>query len=55
MEQSMTGRRIATVVMFVALATLLGYAWFTTAGSAAMIDVAARPGVNLTGGTLWWP
>ena len=49
----MIGRRIATGVMFVALATLIGYAWFTTTGSAAMIEV--RPGVSLTGGTIWWP
>lgn len=50
----MTGRRIAIVVMIVALAMLIGYAWFTTAGSAAMLDVSA-PGVSLTGGTIWWP
>ena len=47
----MTGRRIATVVIIVALAMLIGYAWFTTAGSAATLT----PGANLTGGTLWWP
>lgn len=49
----MTGRRIALVVMFVALAALVGYAWFTTAGSAAMME--ASPGASLTGGTIWWP
>jgi len=54
MEPNMTGRRIALVVVFVALAALVGYAWFTTAG-AAEDATTLRPGVTLTGGTIWWP
>ncbi len=37
------------------LLMLVGYAWLTSNGSAAPSDTAPRPGVSLTGGTIWWP
>lgn len=51
-------RRITLAALILGLAMLLGYAWFTTSGNAAVLDLttASRvPGSSLVGGTIWWP
>ena len=50
-------RRITLAALILGLAMLLGYAWFTTSGNAAMPDLSTSrlPGSSLVGGTIWWP
>ena len=51
-------RRLTLAALILGLALLLGYAWFTTRGNAALLDLpttSRMPGSNLVGGTLWWP
>jgi len=51
-------RRVTLAALILGLALLLGYAWFTTSGNAAVLDLSTAsrvPGSNLVGGTLWWP
>jgi len=51
-------KSIATATLALGLAVLLGFAWFSATGNAAMLDLSTAsrlPGSGLVGGTIWWP